>query len=254
MEEGNKQVTKREEEKVEEEDKQATKKDEKKKEEEEEEESAWSFELSGKVSFNNVKSVNGLIKIDSTGLTIQGGVGDYKIPDAGVDIKEAKIDIFIGAKPDPAKVKAKDSKPKLTTGTSDEKTVDKPTDTDKDTGKSNTKDIAKKNVDKGKVAVFNRANKFAIKGKVEFSGLTVTVAFLTERKETNAKSKKAPEREWVLYGVLDGDLRLSKICKDLEGTEIGNIQLRNIALIAASGENKTVKELNTLKYPVKKGE
>jgi hypothetical protein len=218
------------------------------------EKAGWSFELSGKVSFNDVKSVKGLVKIDNTGLTIEGGVEDYKIKDTDVNITEASIDIFIGAKPDPAKTKPEGSKPRLTDGTAEHKAIDKPTEIASRTDKLEPKNTATKDVDKGKVAVFNRASKFSIKGKVEFSGLTVTVMFLTERKETNLKSKKVSEREWVLFGVIDGDLRLSKICTELAGTDIGNIQLRNIALIAASGEIKTVKDLNTLKYPVKKGE
>lgn len=209
------------------------------------EKAAWSFELSGKVSFNDVKSVSGLVKIDNTGLTIQGGLEDYKIKDTDVTIKEAAIDIFIGAKPDPAKKKSEGSKAELAAGTADANSSGN--------RKLKSKNTATKELNKDKVAVFNRSSKFSIKGIVKFSGLTVTVMFLTERKETNSRSKKAPEREWVLFGVYDADLCLSKICKDLAGKPIGDIQLRNIALIAASGEIKTVKELNTLKYPVKKG-
>lgn len=218
-----------------------------KKKEDDDEEAEWAFELSGKVSFNDVKSVHGLIKIDSTGLTIQGGLEDYKIEDIDLEIKEAKIDIFIGAKPD--KGKNKDQKKiEAKPAEKEEKAVAKSTDSDKST------DVAKTDIDKNKVTSLNRASKFAIKGTVEFQKVPITVTFMMERKETNVKSKKTSEREWVLYGVYGGELSLSMICSELGESAIGKMKLKNIALIAASGENKTIKDLNVLKYPVKKGE
>ncbi|PYH44093.1 uncharacterized protein BP01DRAFT_343380 [Aspergillus saccharolyticus JOP 1030-1] len=189
----------------------------------------WAFELSGKVSFNDVKSVHGLIKIDSTGLTIEGGVEDYEIKDAGVTINEARIDIFIGAKPKADK---------------------------KQRDQGEIKSVENSTTEAGdgtKAIVYNRASKFSIRGKVTFSGVTVTVVFLTERKETNKKSKKASEREWVLYGLADTDLSLEELCDTLKGSSIGKLKLRNIALIAASGKIKTIEELNTMEYPVNKG-
>ncbi|OJJ80050.1 uncharacterized protein ASPGLDRAFT_29331 [Aspergillus glaucus CBS 516.65] len=234
-------------EKVEKEDNknEVAKKEKAKGKKEEEEEAKWAFELSGKVSFNDVKSVHGLVKIDSTGLTIQGGLEDYKIKDIDLEIKEAKIDVFIGAKPDEGKNKNQkkiESKP----SDKDEKAVVKPADSDK--SKDVTNDTSKDNI-----IAYNRASKFAIKGKVEFQKVPITVAFMTERKETNAKSKKTSEREWVLYGVYGGELTLSSICGDLGESAIGKMQLKNIALIAASGKNKTLEDLNVLKYPVNKG-
>lgn len=236
-------------EKVEKEDNknEVAKKEKAKGKKEEEEEAEWAFELSGKVSFNDVKSVHGLVKIDSTGLTIQGGLEDYKIKDIDLEIKEAKIDVFIGAKPDKGKNKNQkkiESKP----SDKDEKAVAKPADSDK------SKDVTKKDTGKDNATAYNRASKFAIKGKVEFQKVSITVYFMMERKETNARSKKTSEREWVLYGVYGGELSLSSICGDLGESAIGKMQLKNIALIAASGENKTVKDLNVLKYPVKKGD
>lgn len=217
------------EDKKEEKEKQEEKKETKK--DEEEAEPSTSLELSGKVSFNDCKSVHGLIKIDPTsGLTIQGGVEDYEIKDAGATIKEASIDIFIGAKPKKSQDTSKNTKPKL--------------EADSKAGKEAGED---------KVKVFNRASKFAIKGRVNFNGLTVTVAFMTERNETNAKSKKASEREWVLFGIYEGSLPLGKMCDIMEGP-MADLELKNVALIAASGENKTIEALNTLKYPVRKGE
>ncbi|GAB1201139.1 hypothetical protein APSETT444_010526 [Aspergillus pseudonomiae] len=200
------------------------------KKEEDEEQPSTSLELSGKVSFNDCKRVHGLIKIDPTsGLTIQGGVEDYEIKDAGVIIKEASIDIFIGAKPEKSQDNSKNTKPKL--------------EADRKSGKEAGED---------KVEVFNRASKFAIKGRVNFSGITVTVAFMTERNETNAKSEKSSEREWVLFGIYEESLHLGKMCDIMEGP-MADLELKNVALIAASGENKTIEALNTLKYPVRKG-
>ncbi|PYI24786.1 hypothetical protein BO99DRAFT_349500 [Aspergillus violaceofuscus CBS 115571] len=234
--------------------KEATKVDQKSvtKKEDEEEETEWSFELSGKVSFNDVKSVHGLIKYDSTGLTIEGGVEDYKVKDADITIKEARIDIFIGAKPKTER-KLKEHGKKGLSNESDaaggESAVAKSSKQDS----SGTKDLVKKDTGKDKEVLLNRASKFSIRGKVTFSGVTVTVAFLTERKETNKKSKQASEREWMIYGLADTDLCLAELCDTLQGTPLENLKLRNIAVIAASGEIKSVKELNTLKYPVRKG-
>ncbi|KAL3440567.1 hypothetical protein BJX65DRAFT_314646 [Aspergillus insuetus] len=211
-------------------------------EKEEEEEAKWSFELSGKVSFNDVKSVKGLVKIDSTGLKIKGGLENYKIKDTDINIKEASIDIFIGAKPDAKKPKPTDK----------EKAVGTAADTDKPKKTNLTKKNATKDANTKKTIACNRASKFAIKGVVKYCDQTVTVALLVGCKETNLKSKTASEREWVLYGILD-DLPLSKICGVPEDEPLGKLHLSSVALIAASGENKTVEELNTLKYPVKRG-
>ncbi|RAH47728.1 uncharacterized protein BO95DRAFT_480685 [Aspergillus brunneoviolaceus CBS 621.78] len=232
----------------------ATKADEKSaaRKEEGEEDTQWCFELSGKVSFNDVKSVHGLIKYDSTGLTIEGGVEDYKVKDADITIKEARIDIFIGAKPKTDKklsVHGKKGSSIDADAGGSESAVVKSSQEDSSMGK----DLVKKDTGKDKEVLLNRASKFSIRGKVTFSGVTVTVAFLTQRKETNKKSKQASEREWMIYGLADTDLCLAELCDTLAGTPIGNLRLRNVAVIAASGEIKSVKELNTLKYPVRKG-
>ncbi|KAI9370273.1 hypothetical protein BJX61DRAFT_535780 [Aspergillus egyptiacus] len=203
----------------------------------------WSLELAGKVSFNNVKSVHGLVRYDSSGLAIQGGIEDYKIPDTEVTIKSASIDIFIGAKPR----QSKDHLPERKAGPGEEKKADAAPDAEKQVSKSDSQELSKE-----KVAPYNRKSKFAIAGKVEFSGITVTVAFMTEPKEASSESEKASGREWVLYGVYGGTLRLKDMCPVMEG-DLSNLELRNIALIAASGASQTVEELNTLKYPVKKG-
>ncbi|RAH80149.1 hypothetical protein BO86DRAFT_411095 [Aspergillus japonicus CBS 114.51] len=201
--------------------KEATKGDQKSvtKKENEEEETEWSFELSGKVSFNDVKSVHGLIKYDSTGLTIEGGVEDYKGLSNESDAAGGESAVAKSSKQD----------------------------------NSGTKDLVKKDTGKDKEVLLNRASTFSIRGKVTFSGVTVTAAFLTERKETNKKSKQASEREWMIYGLADTDLCLAELCDTLQGTPLENLKLRNVAVIAASGEIKSVKELNTLKYPVRKG-
>ncbi|KAK5662116.1 hypothetical protein OQA88_8021 [Cercophora sp. LCS_1] len=56
------------------------------------------FSLAGSVTFNGRTSVAGLVSFGESGLLVQGGIGDYHVEDAGVTIKKAGFDIFVGAK------------------------------------------------------------------------------------------------------------------------------------------------------------
>ncbi|KAB8210403.1 hypothetical protein BDV34DRAFT_220543 [Aspergillus parasiticus] len=155
--------------------------------------------IEGKVSFNGHTSVKGYLKLESGGIYIGGGVDDFLIEGTGLEIKSARIDIFVASKES------------------------------------------------------IHASRFSILGNVMFSGITVRVAFMIEGKQRNSKSNNASEREWALFGRYEGNLRLKDMCSSPIEGGLGDLELRNITLIAASGGNVTIGELNTLDYPVKKG-
>lgn len=54
--------------------------------------------LAGKVSLNGRTSVNGLVSFDQFGLTIQGGIENFKVDGTDIEIKEAGFDVFVSSK------------------------------------------------------------------------------------------------------------------------------------------------------------
>ncbi|KAK5652995.1 hypothetical protein OQA88_9281 [Cercophora sp. LCS_1] len=56
------------------------------------------FALRGKVSFNDKTSVHGYVTFGEEGLAIGGGIADFTVPGAEIEIGNAELDIFIGAK------------------------------------------------------------------------------------------------------------------------------------------------------------
>ncbi|KAM5462048.1 hypothetical protein MferCBS49748_006796 [Microsporum ferrugineum] len=155
--------------------------------------------IEGKVRFNGHTSLEGYLELGKDGISIGGGVADFLIDDARIEIKQARIDVFVAS----------------------------------------TKSTC--------------VSRFSIHGKVSFSGITVTAAFMIEGKETKSELNLTSERQWFLFGRYEGNLRLRDMCPGPIEGEIGDLELRNITLIAASGEMADIKKLNTLKYPVKKG-
>lgn len=66
------------------------------------------LQLDGHVTFNGSASANAKLRIASDGLTIEGGIDDFKIPETDVTIKKAGLSIFIGFKQKGNKTLAKD--------------------------------------------------------------------------------------------------------------------------------------------------
>ncbi|EEQ35344.1 conserved hypothetical protein [Microsporum canis CBS 113480] len=155
--------------------------------------------IEGKVRFNGHTSLEGSLELGKDGISIGGGVADFLIDDAGIEIKQARIDVFVAS------------------------------------------------------AESTCVSRFSIHGKVSFSGITVTAAFMIEGKETKSELNQTSERQWSLFGRYEGNLRLRDMCPGPIEGGIGDLELRNITLIAASGEMADIEKLNTLKYPVKKG-
>ena len=96
-----------------------------------------------------------------------------------------------------------------------------------------------------------RASRFGIRGTVDFEGNLVTAGF-------SISTSTSGERQWMLYGAFDGDLRLSKINSEVKGTDM-DISLRKAAIIAsnftqdASNVSGLDGMLNVMNYPTSKG-
>ncbi|EFR05208.1 hypothetical protein MGYG_08222 [Nannizzia gypsea CBS 118893] len=164
--------------------------------------STKSVVIAGKVHFNGRTSLEGYVELGKDGISIRGGVADFPIEDTGIEIKQARIDVFVASRE----------------GTC--------------------------------------VSRFSILGKVFFSGITVTAAFMIGGKEPELGENKISERQakkWSLFGRYEGNLRLRDMCPGPIEGKMGDLELRNITLIAASGEMAEIEKLNTLKYPFKKG-
>ncbi|KAL8688641.1 MAG: hypothetical protein Q9218_005496 [Villophora microphyllina] len=161
--------------------------------------------INGNISFNEHRCATGLVSLGSNGLQITGGIESFTIPDTGIQVEEAALDIFVG-----------------------------------------------RSVKDGKGGKAVRASRFSVRGTVEFSGRKVSIGFHT--------SSGAPGhgRQWMLYASLESDLKLSKIAKELEGTDM-DISLRKAAIVAsnidaANGSSTDMNsQVNPLDYPVSKG-
>ncbi|KAM0345827.1 hypothetical protein ACHAPU_006181 [Fusarium lateritium] len=92
---------------------------------------------------------------------------------------------------------------------------------------------------KGQAAEVNKS-RFALKGMVDFNGLSVSVGLVVGQK-------------WMVYGRVASDMPLSKVASTLEGTFLENIVLRDVALLASNQSEEDAKGMNVMDYPVGKG-
>lgn len=226
------------------------------------------LQLDGQVTFNGNASANAKLRIASDGLTIEGGIDDFKIPETEITIKKAGLSIFIAfkhEKKDKSKGKAEEkatddgqkkqetavgeenaaSTGVVSTVLSSEKSQTDLDDTDQGHNKKeeldedeSSKDKAKdgeKDNDKDKTAV-KRESKFEILGVIEIQKFEVSIGFHMERK----KGKK--ERDWLVFGAVRGGMRLAEVWPELRGSFL-DLQLENVALIASSQKKKAQERL-----------
>lgn len=100
-----------------------------------------------------------------------------------------------------------------------------------------------------------RTSKFSIQGKVTFSEITVLVAFMMQgASKPSSRSSKSQERQWALFGRLESNLCLKDMLPHPVEGDLIDLELSNVTIIAASGETSGLGDLNTLNYPVKRGE
>ncbi|OCL00817.1 uncharacterized protein K441DRAFT_710237, partial [Cenococcum geophilum 1.58] len=192
------------------------------------------LQLDGRVTFNSSASANAKLRIASDGLTIEGGIDDYKIPDTEVTIKQAGLSIFIGFKQKGNKAgddAESDNEDASSTTSKNGEYRDFNLD-DLSTYNSNQaiydKEPKKKEskVVKCKGKVVKRENKFEILGVIEIKNITVKVGIHISRKKGKTK------RDWLVFGAVEG-ITLSRISPELKGTFL-DLQLHNVAFIASS--------------------
>ncbi|KAE8131103.1 hypothetical protein BDV38DRAFT_289020 [Aspergillus pseudotamarii] len=217
-----------------------------------------SLQLDGEVTFNEHSSASALIKIDQDGVTINGDIQEFNIPDTHLTIKKAGLHIYIAFKQGQKKEKAvkggkgqKDSK--ATTDKPDEsekpenefekpaeepKKSDqretKPDDRDKGEDANGDKAITKpedeKETAEDKPEVNKRASQFSILGTVQIENFTVTVGLHIEQK------KDKQNRDWILVGTVES-IRLNELWADVKGGFL-DLELDNVTLIASSEERE----------------
>ncbi|KAF5723494.1 hypothetical protein FMUND_1818 [Fusarium mundagurra] len=205
------------------------------------------LELNGKVTFNEHSSAVGSLTFASEGVTVQGGISDVKIPDTGIMIKKAGLEIFFGfkskkieekpdEKSDDEKGESKptgENKPEVSSkdqdGEVEEKSLVKPSD------QPPNKTSSEKNEKNNKTKKVKRGNRFGILGVVEINKVTIKVGLYTEQKKDEEK------REWLAFGAVE-NLRLREIWDAIPEDNFLNLELRNIALIASSHERKKKKK------------
>jgi hypothetical protein len=197
-----------------------------------------SLTLEGHVTFNGKSSAQALLQLNMNGLTISGGLADFKIPETKVTIEEARMLIFIGFKHDKK-------------GQREEKAIDKPKSENKTEEKGNTsentKAVAAGNTPKkggkespaGTGEADNKVQKskkreteFAVLGVVKIHEVRVSVGFYT------ARAKGKVKRDWLAFGSIES-LTLPQLVPAIKG-EAFDLRLDNIALIASS-EDREVK-------------
>ncbi|KAK5988837.1 hypothetical protein PT974_10331 [Cladobotryum mycophilum] len=243
------------------------------------------LQLDGHVTFNGNTSAKANLRIANDGLTIQGSLTDFKIPETSVTIKKAGLDIFIGFGSN-SKARKKDGKAieDVQSDEDEEKTSTKErTSTKVKTSKNkkfskrrsrNVTTVAKKKpahddkpVDfkdkskKGKTG--NRGqNRFGIVGEVQIEKIVVSVGFYTEKK----KDKK--KRDWLAFGAIRS-ITLSEVWPSLKGTFL-DLKLDNVALIASSEDREqknledspgdgddthwgVLEEVDSYNYPIVRG-
>lgn len=199
-----------------------------------------SLTLEGDVTFNGQASAQALLEINNDGLTISGGLSDYKIPETLVTIEEARIHIFIGFKHKKKIDKnEEDDNTAITDAPSAGKESGQPDKTETETVIKSPKKVDKGDQDKaaskpdGKVKKTKRESEFAILGVVKINEVEVSVGFYT------ARTKEKAKRDWLAFGSIE-NLTLSKLIPGIKNEDF-NLSLDNIALIASS-DYREIKE------------
>lgn len=209
-----------------------------------------SLTLEGHVSFNETASSSALLEINTDGLTISGGLSDFKIPETCVTIQQAQLFIFIGFKHE-EKNKKGDGKSEIKSdrkdgnsdgkqlGNSSKPEINKPSaSTEKDdqadeaptsVAKTNNKEKKIEEMTEDSKQKQKRPSEFAILGSVKVEELTVTVGFYT------ARSKGKTKRDWVAFGSISR-LTMQEIVGEQVKGKFLDLSLENLALIASSDD------------------
>jgi len=196
-----------------------------------------SLTLEGHVTFNGEASAQALLEINNDGLTISGGLADYKIPGTVVTIEDAQLLIFIGFKQ--KKKSEEDGKKPITDAPSAGKESDQPDKTKTAAEAQSSKEA--KSDDQGKSVLkpdgnnkkTKRESEFAILGIVKIEEVKVSVGFYTARTKGKAK------RDWLAFGSVQS-LVLSDLVSGIQNEDF-NLRLDNVALIASS-DDREIKE------------
>ena len=205
-----------------------------------------SLTLEGHVKFNETASSRALLEINTDGLTISGGLSEFKIPETCVTIQQAQMLIFIGFKHE-KKVNKGDGKNENQSdskdGNSDGKQLGnaskpeaiKPSESTEQDGQADEAptSVVKTNKEVKKTEDGNqkqkRLSEFAILGIVKVEELTVSVGFYT------ARNKGKMKRDWVAFGSIAG-LTMQKIVGEQVKGNFLDLRLDNLALIASSDD------------------
>ncbi|KAM0317015.1 hypothetical protein ACHAPQ_011161 [Fusarium lateritium] len=211
------------------------------------------LELNGKVTFNEHACSTASLIIATDGLSITGGISDFKIPGHEVVIQRAGLEIFIAFKGNGDSNTVDKKKDGDDTKETKEVEVDKAKKLTKSGEKAEEEESPKKDDDEGqekadkkppsdkastdkkKKKKAKRASRFGILGVVKIHTVTVEVGFYTEQKKDSEK------REWLAFGAAK-TIRLTDIWKEIEADSFLNLQLDNVALIASSEERKMKKD------------
>ena len=205
-----------------------------------------SLALEGHVKFNETASSRALLEINTDGLTISGGLSDFKIPETCVTIQQAQLFIFIGFKHEEKNKKGdgkseNKSDPKngnsdgMQLGNSSKPEVNKPSENTEKDGQADEApmSVAKTNNKEKKTEDSKqkqkRLSEFAILGSVKVEELTVTVGFYT------ARSKGKTKRDWVAFGSMSR-LTMKEIVGEQVKGKFLDLSLENLALIASSDD------------------
>lgn len=198
------------------------------------------LELDGEVAFNEHTSANASLKFASEGITITGGVADFKVPETSFTVKKAGLLIFVAFKS--KKIDKKENKKEKAEDTAKTKEIADGEDGkpgDEETTASDTKEksegtTTEKEVTKPK-DVSKRESKFAVLGVIDINEITVKVGFYIERK------KGAKKREWLAFGAIES-IKLRQVWDAIPEDNFLNLQLDNVALIASSVDRKKKKK------------
>lgn len=194
-----------------------------------------SLQLDGHVTFNEHASSNALLKVNQDGLTIQGDIQEFNIPETNIKIQKAGLNIYVAFNQDKKKkLKGKEGE-KTTKSFTDEPAPTKPDGKAKpaDEEKAVTKPDAEEKKEDDKPTKPKRESQFSILGIVQIEEFVVTVGLYVEQK----KDKK--NREWLAIGSVKS-IKLSELWPQLRGGFL-DLELDNLALIGSS-EEREVKE------------
>ena len=195
------------------------------------------LDFSGKVTFNEHSSATAHLVFASEGLTITGGISDFKIPETDIIVKRAGLEIFFAFKTKYAKA--------LDEGADDSKDKDKDSDGDETKSATDTDDKSTVKEDKekssGETSVerktkkAKRESRFAVLGIVEINKITIKVGFYISQKKGSKK------REWLAFGTIE-NIRLREAWDKIPEDSFLNLQLEKVALIASSETRKKKKK------------